>query len=419
MSDAFREILVKQTMHDYGWSRQLAVLFVSEFFDRFMAMKKKFNDAKCQYMTAPPLIDRVWRTAVSFTNEYKDFCLLHTGVFLHYVPRPAEESHATARHYSDTYTAHLLWFGKPHPEVWPEPVTPNMINGHWVRRIPGYGRWKNEQRAKRARLLEEEAAANKAIALRAATEKAAQNAASRQTLAKRKLDDFVASTAAEKSSTSYPTTRRGWQKTLQEKLAELDKYPFDFDDDDNDDNNNNNDADKGEKTRTDAVDKARANAAQNSTMSPISSAEQLANALRASKEPVDDNGDADKQPKESSNVIEVEDKEDSDDDVDKEASSDTADAEAEEATQEPSAKKTKVYTGMLIFVKSLTGKTTELRADPSTTIEEVKEQYYTKVGTPVDQQRLIFAGKQLEGKYTLQEYNIKDKTLIFVREPLR
>ena len=73
----------------------------------------------------------------------------------------------------------------------------------------------------------------------------------------------------------------------------------------------------------------------------------------------------------------------------------------------------------VIFAKNMAGKTLSLDVDDATTVDEVKLLVEDGFGCPPDQQRLIFAGKQLEEGRTLGDDNIQDGSTLHVALRLR
>ncbi|KAH8734509.1 hypothetical protein BGZ61DRAFT_503188 [Ilyonectria robusta] len=75
----------------------------------------------------------------------------------------------------------------------------------------------------------------------------------------------------------------------------------------------------------------------------------------------------------------------------------------------------KLQGGMKIYVKTLTGKTLTIEIEPTQLIEDLKFKIQDTEGIPVDQQRLIFLGKQPTDHHTCEEFGIgQDATLHLV-----
>ena len=67
---------------------------------------------------------------------------------------------------------------------------------------------------------------------------------------------------------------------------------------------------------------------------------------------------------------------------------------------------------MLLFVKTLGGKTTTLTVAPSDTIDIIKQMIFAQEGIAFDQQRLVLAGSVLEGGRTLCDYNVQRESTL-------
>jgi Ubiquitin family len=74
---------------------------------------------------------------------------------------------------------------------------------------------------------------------------------------------------------------------------------------------------------------------------------------------------------------------------------------------------------MVISVKTLTGKIITLNVKPSETVYDIKSKIEDQEGIPIDQQKLLFTGKQLEDHRTLANYKIERESTLHLLLRLR
>ena len=74
---------------------------------------------------------------------------------------------------------------------------------------------------------------------------------------------------------------------------------------------------------------------------------------------------------------------------------------------------------MEIRVKTMDSGVQSIQVEPSDTVDRLKVAIQEKFGVPPEQQRLIFGGRQLDGRKTIAECRIKPGDLVFLLPALR
>jgi ubiquitin-large subunit ribosomal protein L40e len=69
---------------------------------------------------------------------------------------------------------------------------------------------------------------------------------------------------------------------------------------------------------------------------------------------------------------------------------------------------------MEIFVVTLVGETIQFDVEPGESIQSIKQRIRRSEGIPVEQQVLIFSGKQLENNRILKDYNIQEESALYL-----
>ena len=80
-----------------------------------------------------------------------------------------------------------------------------------------------------------------------------------------------------------------------------------------------------------------------------------------------------------------------------------------------------VHNGFQIFIKAMDGRTYDVTIGASNTVDQLKSflRAHPRLGTPADQQRLVFAGKQIEDGRTMSDYNIIEGSTVYMILKLR
>ena len=67
---------------------------------------------------------------------------------------------------------------------------------------------------------------------------------------------------------------------------------------------------------------------------------------------------------------------------------------------------------LMVFIKTLTGQTITVRVTPRDTVGDVKRKIFESEGIPVDRQRMIFVGEQLNDNHRLLDYRIEHESAV-------